>query len=72
LFERPIAATDQARIEAAYLAADPARRAELAVDRATVAAEHAERAAVAVERLAEQAEQFSDRMERDFHRRLRK
>lgn len=72
LFERPIAAADRARIEEAYLAKDPARRAELAADRAVAAAEHAERAADAVERLADQAEHFSDQMERDFHRRLRK
>jgi hypothetical protein len=72
LFERPIAAIDRARIEEAYLAVDPARRAELAADRAMAAAEHAERAAEAVERLADQAEQFSGRMERDFHRTLRK
>jgi hypothetical protein len=72
LFDRPIAAGDRARIEAAYLAVDPARRSELAADRAMAAAERAERAAVAVERLADSAEQFSARMERDFHRRLRK
>jgi hypothetical protein len=72
LFERPIHAADRARIEAAYLAVDPARRAELAADRALAAAEQAERAADAVERLADQAEQFSEEMERDFHRRLRK
>jgi hypothetical protein len=72
LFDRPIAASDRARIEAAYLAVDPARRAELAADRAIAAAEHAERAADSVERLANQAEQFSAQMERDFHKRLRK
>lgn len=72
LFERSIEAADRTRIEEAYLAVDPARRAELAADRATAAAEHAERAADAVERLADQAEQFSAQMERDFHRRLRK
>lgn len=72
LSDRPIAAADRARIEEAYLAVDPARRAELAADRALAAAEHAERAADSVERLADQAEQFSQRMERDFHRRLRK
>jgi hypothetical protein len=72
LFDRPMAAADRARIEEAYLAADPARRAELAADRAMAAAEHAERAADSVERLADQAEQFSEQMEHDFHRRLRK
>jgi hypothetical protein len=72
LFERPISAVDRTRIEEAYLATDPARRAELAADRAMAAAQHAERAAEAVERMAEQAEQFSARMEDDFHRRLRK
>ena len=72
LSERSIQDVDRARIEAAYLAKDPARRAELAADRAVAAAEHAERAADAVERLAAQAEYFSDEMERDFHRRLRK
>lgn len=72
LFDRPIAPRDRARIEEAYLAVDPARRAELAADHAMAAAERAERAAVAVERLAVSAEQFSERMERDFHRRLRK
>ena len=72
LLERPIQAVDRARIEAAYLAVDPARRAELAADRATAAAEHAERAADAVERLADRAEQFSTQMEREFHRGLRK
>jgi hypothetical protein len=72
LFERPIAAVDRARIEEAYLAHDPARRAEIAADRAMAAALRTERAAVAAERLAVQAEQFSVRMEEDFHRRLRK
>jgi hypothetical protein len=72
LLERPIQAVDRARIEAAYLAVDPARRAELAADRATAAAEHAERAADAVERLADRAEQFSAQMEREFHRGIRK
>jgi GrpB-like predicted nucleotidyltransferase (UPF0157 family) len=72
LFERPISAVDRARIEEAYLAKDPTRRAELAADRATAAAEQAERAADAVERLADRAEQFSEHLERDFHRRLRK
>jgi hypothetical protein len=72
LYDRPLAASDRARIEAAYLAVDPARRAEYAADRAMVAAERAERAAVAVERMADSAEQFSARMEEDFHRRLRK
>jgi hypothetical protein len=72
LFDRPIQAADRARIEEAYLAADPSRRAELAADRAIAAAEHAERAADAAERLANQAEQFSERMERDFHKHLRK
>ena len=72
LFERPIAPGDRARIEEAYLAKDPARRAELAADRAMVAAEHAERAADAVERLADHAEHFSEQMDRDFHRQLRK
>lgn len=72
LSDRPIAAADRARIEAAYLAVDPARRAELAADRAVAAAEHAERAADAVERLANQSEQFSAQIERDFHKRLRK
>jgi hypothetical protein len=72
LFDRAIAPGDRARIEEAYLAVDPARRAELAADRAMAAAERTERAAVAVERLAASAEQFSERMERDFHRRLRK
>jgi hypothetical protein len=72
LFDRPIAPADRARIEAAYLAVDPARRAEMAADRATAAAEHAERAADAVERIADQAEQFSAQVERDFHKHLRK
>lgn len=72
LFERPIAPADRARIEEAYLAKDPARRAELAAERAMAAAEHAERAADAVENLANQAENFSEQIERDFHRRLRK
>jgi hypothetical protein len=72
LFERPIAATDRARIEEAYLAKDPARRSELAADRAVAAAEHVERAAVAVERLADQAEQFSERLEQSYHRRSRR
>ena len=72
LFDRPIAPVDRTRIEEAYLAKDPARRAELAADRAMAAAEHAERAADAVERMADQAERVSDRMEHDFHRRLRK
>jgi hypothetical protein len=72
LFDRPIAPADRARIEEAYLAVDPARRAEIAADRAVVAAEHAERAADAVERLADQAEQYSAQVERDFHKQLRK
>lgn len=72
LFERPIAAVDRARIEEAYLAKDPARRAELAAERAIAAAEHAERAAEAVENLADHAEHFSAQIERDFHKRLRK
>lgn len=72
LFERPIAPADRVRIEEAYLAKDPARRAELAAERAMVAAEHAERAADAVESLADKAEHFSAQVERDFHRRLRK
>jgi hypothetical protein len=72
LFERPIPAADRVRIEEAYLAKDPARRAELAADRATAAAEHAERAADSVERLAEQAEHFSAQVEREFQRGLRK
>jgi hypothetical protein len=72
LFERPIAAIDRARIEEAYLAKDPARRAEIAAERAIAAAEHAERAAEAVENLADQAEHFSAQIERDFHKRLRK
>ena len=72
LFERPIATTDRARIEQAYLAADPARRAELAADRAWEAALHAERAAVATERLAVQAEEYSQQVEREFQRGLRK
>jgi hypothetical protein len=72
LFDRPIAPVDRARIEEAYLAVDPARRAEFAADRAVAAAEHAERAADAVERLANQAEQFSAQVESDFHKRLRK
>lgn len=72
LFERPIPAADRARIEEAYLAKDPARRAEIAADRAMAAAEHAERAADSVERLADQAEHFSQQVEREFHRGLRK
>jgi hypothetical protein len=72
LFERPIPAADRVRIEEAYLATDPARRAELAADRAMAAAEHAERAADSVERLAEQAEHFSRQVEGEFHRGLRK
>jgi hypothetical protein len=72
LFDRPILAADRARIEEAYLAKDPARRAEIAADRAMAAAEHAERAADSVERLAEQAEHFSEQVEREFHRGLRK
>ena len=72
LFERPISADDRARIEQAYLAKDPARRAELAADRAMEAALHAERAAVATERLAVQAEEFAQQVEREFHRSLRK
>ena len=72
LFERTISSFDRARIEEAYLARDPARRAELAADRALVAAENVERAADAVERLAERTEQFSGRMERDLRGRSRK
>ena len=72
LFERPIAPVDRARIEEAYLAKDPARRAELAADRAMIAAEHAEHAADSVENLADQAEHFSAQMDREFQRRLRK
>lgn len=72
LFDRPISPGDRTRIEEAYLAKDPARRAELAAERAMAAAEHAERAADAVENLANQAEHFSEQIERDFHRRLRK
>jgi hypothetical protein len=41
LYDRPLAASDRARIEAAYLAVDPARRAEFAADRAMAAAERA-------------------------------
>ena len=72
LFDRPIPAADRARIEEAYLAKDPARRAEMAADRAVAAAERAERAADSMEAAADKAEQFSDEMEHDFHRRLRK
>ncbi|MBP1689885.1 MAG: hypothetical protein H6Q34_458 [Deltaproteobacteria bacterium] len=72
LFDRPIAPVDRVRIEESYLAKDPARRAELAADRAVAAAEHAERAADGVERLADRAEHFSEEMESDFHRHLRK
>jgi len=71
LFERPIPPAMRARIEEAYLAKDPARRAEIAADRAMAAAQSAERAAVAAERLAVVAEQFSARMEQDAqHRRV--
>lgn len=72
LFDRPMSPADRARIEAAYLAVDPAKRSELAADRATASAERAERVANTVERLADRAEQFSERMEQAFHRSMRK
>ena len=72
LFERPIAPVDRARIQEAYLARDPVRRAELAADRAMTAAVNAEHAADSVERLADQAEHFRDEMEHEFYRRLAK
>jgi hypothetical protein len=72
LSERPIAPEIRDRIVRAYLARDPARRAELAAARAAAAAEHAERAADAVEDVADNAERFADRIEHAFHRGLRK
>jgi hypothetical protein len=72
LSERPIAPDIRERIVQAYLARDPARRADLAAARAAAAAEHAERAANAVEDLADHAERFADEIEHAFHRRLRK
>jgi hypothetical protein len=72
LFERPIAAADRARIEEAYLAADPARRSELADDRAMAAAEQAERVRSRSSVWPIRPSSSVTRMERDFHRRLRK
>lgn len=72
LDERPIPASKRDQIEQAYLAHDPARRAERAADRALAAAASAERAADSVERMADAAERFALDMERRFHRGLRK
>jgi hypothetical protein len=60
------------RIEEAYLARDPARRAELAAERALAAAERAERAADGALDVATRAEGYASEMERAFHRELRK
>lgn len=72
LDERPIPPAKREQIEEAYLARDPARRAERAADRAMAAAVSAERAADSVERMADSAERFANDMERQFHRSLRK
>lgn len=72
LYERPLDPAIRERIDRAYLAYDPVRRAELAAARAVTAAERSERAAESVEAVAARAERFADAMERDFHRRLRK
>lgn len=72
LYDRRLGPEKRACIEQAYLASDPARRAELAADRAVAAADRVERAADAVEDAAARAERFSGQAERSFHARLRK
>jgi hypothetical protein len=71
-YERPLAPAMRERIEQAYLAHDPARRAELAAERALASAERAERAADSVVESAERAERTADAAARAFHRRLLK
>lgn len=71
-FERPLTPAARERIDAYYLAHDPARRAELAAERAADAAERAERGAAAVVDAADRTVRVANQMERSFHARLRK
>lgn len=71
-FDRPISPAMRDRIDAYYLARDPARRAELAAERAAEAAARAERGAATVEDAADRTVSVAQRMERSFHARLRK
>jgi len=71
-YERPLAPAVRERIEQAYLAHDPARRAEFAAERALASAERAERAADSVVQSAERAERTAEAAARAFHSGLRK
>ena len=71
-YDRPLAPGMRERIERAYLAHDPARRAELAAGRALESAERAEHAADAVVEAAERAERVAEEAARYFHHQLLK
>jgi hypothetical protein len=70
--ERPLSPAMRERILQAYLAHDPACRAELAAARAEAAAERVESAADSVSDSADRAERIAEQAERAFHARLRK
>lgn len=71
-FDRPIAPAMRERIAQYYLAQDPGRRAELALERAAAAAQRAERAAAQAADAADRAAKAADDMDRGFRERLRK
>ncbi len=69
-FERPLDPAMRARIVAYYLAANPARRAELASARAEASAEHAEHLAAVSSDSAAQAAQVAARAQGSHRRRV--
>jgi hypothetical protein len=71
-YDCPLAPAMRERIEQAYLAHDPARRAELAAERALESAERAENAADGVVEAADRAERVAKEAASSFLRRLRK
>ena len=71
-YDRPLTPAMREHIEQAYLAHDPARRAELAAERAREAAERAERGADAVVEAAEWSERVAEDAARSFQRQLLK
>lgn len=71
-YERPLEPAMRDWIERAYLASDPARRAELAAERATAAAERADRRADAVAGVAQRVERTAAEMEQSFRGRTGK
>ena len=69
-FERPLQPEMRARIEAIYLAHDPARRAQLAAEHAEAAAEQAERTAAVVTDSADHTEHIAARAQGSAHTRI--